>query len=130
MVKSVLDESNQFLECPKAHILVEKCGIYKTLIPQRGRVGRDAGTWELEGVRNAFKTERRWKSQKAWGEGRHLRSRGIGNWALVPRVTQGQVYQLERETAIPRFPYSQVQEMINRSHSPSIPMEPRNAVLL
>ena len=86
--------------------------------------------WELEGVRNAFKTEQRWKSQRAWGEGRHLRSRGTGNWALVPRVTQGQVYRLERETAVPKFPYSQIQEMINRFHSPSIPVEPRNAVLL
>lgn len=45
----------------------------------------------------------RWKSQKAWGEGRHLGSRGIGNWTLIPRVTQGQVYRLERETQFPGF---------------------------
>lgn len=52
---------------------------------------------------------------------------GTGHW--FPRVTQGQLYRLERETAIPRFPYSQIQEMINRTHSLGIPTEPRNAVL-
>lgn len=52
---------------------------------------------------------------------------GTGHWSLE---LHRQVYRLERETALPRFPYSQVQEMINRPHSPSIPMEPRNAVLL
>lgn len=40
MVRSVLDESKQLLEYPKAHILVEKCGTYKTLITERACRGR------------------------------------------------------------------------------------------